>query len=284
MTASQRTIHLDLSGITIRIDGEDDGVLDLFETFWPDWISSPADRPDLAVRYRAEGQPPAQTTRLDKILDADIQQDQASFITGEGRIVVRADGSADATVLEGYKEFRFFGLQNLLLAALTWILPLRDALVLHGAGIILDGSAVLLIGPENSGKTTWAGLAREAGVAPVSDDLLFVDCAGEHPCVLGSPFRADTLQPCGPGRWPVALFLTPKHASEAELLDCSLLAFQAILAANLPFAAGQLGSGGPLDRLLDRLPGMAGFRTLAFAKDPTFLPVLRTWVNDRKKP
>jgi len=278
-----RAMHLDLSGIRVQVTGDDDPLFDLWEGLWPEWISSPAETPDLDVRFRLEGPPPERTDRLPKILESRLRKDRAEFQTGEGRIVVEAGGSARATVRRGDVRFRLYGLQNLLLAALSWVLPRRGGLLLHGAGILLQDQAVVLVGPENAGKSTWIELAREAGARPVSEDLLLIDASGPRPAVLGSPFRADRVSPCGPGRWTAPLFLKPEHGERARLAPGSRLAFQAVLSANLPFAAGTVGRGGELDRLLDRLSSTVEFRTLFFAKDPSFLPVLEDWLESRRR-
>ncbi|MBD3867654.1 MAG: hypothetical protein IFK94_05970 [Acidobacteria bacterium] len=268
MSDRSATLDLDLSGIHVSLTGPDDGALEMFRVEWAAWLGSPADQPDLRMEYRVSGEPPPDQTTLRKVLHTAHGDDSITFTTGEGKLELERSGHASATVTRGGDRFRFYGLQNLMLAALARVLPGRGIMVVHGAGILLDGTAVALIGPEDAGKTTWARIAAENGLTVLSDDLLFLGLDGEQAFALGSPFRSAST---GPGRFPLGLLLSSEHAPEAAVRLCSRLAFQALLSANLPFSGDLIGKGTGLDRLLDGLLEAVPFRTLAFAPDPSFL-------------
>ena len=70
------------------------------------------------------------------------------------------------------------------------------------------------------------------------------------------------------------MLLSARHASKPEILPTSRLAFQALLLANLPFSGDRVGTDPRLDRMLDTLLDTVPFGTLAFAPQPSFLPVL----------
>ena len=274
MTGGVRTLDLDLSGIRVRLEGPGDGVLDRFRSAWEIWLGSPVSSPDLVLEYRVSGDPPPDQTVLRKVLHLEESDDRISITTGEGRVDLDRKGRAQAVVRRGGDNFRFYALANLLLASLARVLPDCGAVVVHGAGILMKGGAVALVGPEGAGKTTWSRIASAAGAAVLSDDLLFLRIEGEQVLALGSPYRADRTAPVGPGKWPLGILLAAKHAVLPEILPCSRLRFLGLLSANLPFSADGVGSDPRLDRILDAILDKVPFRTLAFAPEPSFMPVI----------
>ena len=271
MSGKPCTLHLNLSGIRVQLDGPDDGVLTMFREEWAPWLASPVDRPDLVVEYSVSGDPPPDQALLNKVLHTVRIENGISFTTGEGRVDLDSAGRAAAVVRKGGDRFRFFGLQNLLLAALARVIPGRGFLVVHGAGILLNGIAVALIGPEGSGKTTWARIAEQHGARVLSDDLLFLGLDGGQAIALGSPFRGAANMP---GRYRLGMALRAVHAQTPSILPGSRLAFLALLSANLPYSGDRIGNDPRLDGLLDSFLDAVPFRTLAFAKSPSFLPLL----------
>ncbi len=271
MSARPCRLNLNLSGIHVQLDGPDDGAMELFRSEWSDWLTSHRKAADLRMEYRVSGEPPRDQDTLRKVLHTGHGDGTIMFTTGEGRIEIDRSGRASATVSRGGDRFRFFGLQNLLLAALARVLPSRGIVVVHGAGIVLEGAAIALIGPEGAGKTTWADISREQGVTVLSDDLLFLGLDRGQAVALGFPFRGAGN---APGRYPLRMLLAAEHAGEPAILPCSRLVFQGLLSANLPFSGDLIGQDADLDRLLDRILDVVPFRTLAFAPDPSFLQLL----------
>jgi hypothetical protein len=271
MTGKHDTLDLDLSGIRVSLKGPRDGSLDLFRDEWASWIGSPEGSPDLVFEYSVSGEPPSDQAVLRKVLHTGHGGGRTSFTTGEGRVDLDSHGRATAVVRRGGDRFRFYGLQNLLLAALATVLPGHGVLLVHGAGILLEGVAVALIGPEGAGKSTWSRIAREAGTPVLSDDLLLLGLDGDQAIALGCPFRDGGN---GPGRWPLGMLLSARHASRPELLPANRLAIQGLMLANLPFSGDRVGIDPRLDRMLDMLLETVPFGTLAFAPEPSFLPVL----------
>jgi len=142
---------------------------------------------------------------------------------------------------------------------------------------VVDGRAFVLLGAEGEGKTTWAGLAESGGASVLSDDIVVVDASSGAPSARSAPFRADDFRPLGPGRWPVAAFLIPRHGDEPSLAPLARLPLAARLTASL-FSAATSGAAEArraaiVERLLDAVPA----RTLTFPKDPSFLALLRAF-------
>ena len=76
----------------------------------------------------------------------------------------RADFFFDPLEIVNYPPRRLdFGLAAM-------FLPAFSALILHAAGIVLGGRAILLAAPDGGGKSTAAALALRAGGAVLSDD------------------------------------------------------------------------------------------------------------------
>ena len=53
---------------------------------------------------------------------------------------------------------------------------------------------------------------------------------------LGSPFRSNDFPAPGPGRWPVAAILLPRHAEAPALAPVDRLMLEARLSANLLYS------------------------------------------------
>jgi len=68
---------------------------------------------------------------------------------------------------------------------LAFALRLRGTIPLHASGAVIDGRAVLFVGPAGAGKSTTAAALGRLGHAVVSDDVVPIDLAG--PSVLARP-------------------------------------------------------------------------------------------------
>jgi hypothetical protein len=173
---------------------------------------------------------------------------------------------------------QYYALLNLVTAAAAWRLPSRHGLLLHAAGIVLDGRAFVMVGSEGSGKTTWALLASEAGAGVLSDDLVVVERdADGRAQALSTPFRSAQYGTMPPGRWPVAAFLLPAHGPAPALETVSALATEARITANLPFVVDAMGRDARLPDAVERIARSAPARTLVFARDRSFVPLLRAF-------
>jgi hypothetical protein len=114
----------------------------------------------------------------------------------------------------------------------------------------------------------------------LSDDLVVVvrDPAGRA-LALSTPFRSAQHGNMPAGRWPVAAFLLPEHGRAPALETVSALATQARLTANLPFVVDAMGRDSRLSEVVGRLAASAPARTLVFARDPSFVPLLRAFAG-----
>jgi hypothetical protein len=65
------------------------------------------------------------------------------------------------------REFRFAALLGL-----TYLMARHDRHLLHGASIVLDAGALLIVGGTGTGKSTLAYAAHGAGLAVVADDAV----------------------------------------------------------------------------------------------------------------
>jgi hypothetical protein len=111
----------------------------------------------------------------------------------------------------------------------------------------------------------------------LSDDLVLLDGIGERLEALGSPFRSTHGNVCGPGRWPLAAILFPEWGSPPALAPVDRLRAAARLTANLSFIVEGIGSDERIDTLLARLLSESRCAELTFAREPSFLDLLRNW-------
>jgi len=73
-------------------------------------------------------------------------------------------------------------------AALHLVTLQQGGLLLHASGVVFGGVALVAVGRSGAGKSTFARLARQAGGALLSDEVLALFPDGR---VLGTPFRSD---------------------------------------------------------------------------------------------
>ncbi len=266
--------HYDLSGIQLRLRGLSPGVSAEMRRTWSAFAVDPADAPFLDVTVRelpGAGLPPRSLLTW----SAGYHGPRARFRMAEGEVDADAAGRAEIRMPPRDDREQFYALLNLLLPALAWTLPSRGALLLHAAGVVIDDRATVLVGPAGSGKSTWAGLARDAGAVFLSDDVVFVDSSGERPHALSLPFRADPARPAGPGRWPLTALLAPAHGRRASLAPLSRVVALGRVTANLPYVGGALPHEPRIASAAERLVGATRLATLTFPLDASFVELLR---------
>lgn len=158
------------------------------------------------------------------------------------------------------------GLERALTYILMQALPRNyDGLLIHGAGIVLDGAGYLFAGPSGAGKTTVAGLA--AGVGEVlSDENVVVRLAEDGAQLYSTPFWGQSTPPervrrvnrCAPLAGIYLLehaadfTLTPLRPAEAvaALLSTEKVATERVESADAWLAvAGRLAATVPVYRL-----------------------------------
>jgi hypothetical protein len=226
---------------------------------------------------RFEGPELATGSIDDAPLDRTISGDAIGFRSLEGRIEIDARGAGTAIVGSGNAATRAYALINLVVPALAWRLPRHDALIVHSGAVLVGERGFLLLGQAGAGKSTFVTHAIAGGARAVSEDLNLVVFEDERCCLAGSPLRTRIHRGPGPGRWPLAAILVPRHGSPASLDPVARLMVSAQLQGNLPFVGDcwmQVPGGPSLTRRLDEVPA----RRLTFAPDSSFVPLLESWV------
>lgn len=262
-------LDVDFSGFGVRLRGEDP-VLEQLRELWAPFLGA-VQTPVLDVRVeRAEGEiPPGR--HMEGGLQETREGGARRLARVEGSIELGARQTAVLRIPGGDPSRRLWGGINLVIAALGDALPARGGLLIHGAAALLDGRVFLLSGPSGAGKTTWARACAAAGLPVLSDDTVLVDAGADPPHALGAPFRARDFAAPGRGRWPLAAVLLPQHGSPA-LSQASVLRASAVLQANALFVSQH---DRHLEDLVHRLVTHVPLRTLTYAPDPSFLPLLR---------
>jgi hypothetical protein len=269
------SVTLDLSGLLVRVGGLDDGLASAFEESWGAFVAAEPDRtPWLDVAVDDAGRAIPELPHMRPSMAGEVRETGARFESDEGTIELDAGGRALARLGSGAASWRFWGLANLLYAAIAARLPSRPGVMLHAAGIVVEGRAFLLTGAAGSGKSTFARAARDAGARVVSDDSVIVDGGSGGPSLLGTPVRASEARPGGPGRWPVAAILHARWGSPASLGTVPAPVAQARLAANFLFVSSGWGKDARLPQVLDLMAALPQ-RELTFAPDPSFVSLLR---------
>ncbi len=266
-------ILLDLGGTVAALRGLDAGMAEALRALWRPWVLREAD-PALLVDVRVER--PREDCRpfSAKRMAANFDGGIARYVMEEGTASVPPSGPVAIGIGPCGANKQLYALLTLLGAAFAWRAPSRGTLVLHAAGIVLDGRAFVLAGAEGAGKTTFARVAAEAGAGVLGDDLVVVRAAEGAVEAVGSPLRSKPWNSTGRGAWPLAALLLPEHGTPAALRPASAMAARARVVASLPFVAEAMDRCPGLDAALDAIVRVPA-RLLRFAPDPGFLPLLR---------
>lgn len=165
-------------------------------------------------------------------------------------------------------------LDNVLRLAAAYAALAEGGLLMHSAGVVMDGAAWLMLGRSNAGKSTLAGSALAAGRPILSDDINLLRPDGAGGFVSGAvPLTGDLRahQIAGPdARFPVrgllwlsqadTLAIEPMSAGEAT----SRLPACCPVVNTDPFRLERVFS--VIDRVLSVLP----MHTLNFRRDDPF--------------
>jgi len=275
-----RDLEFDLSGVGVRLSDLPEEISSHQESAWHAFSTERVTSPVLDIRVEAKQVEPFSGTFDPKAMRAEISPESARYEMAEGTVEVDARGKGRVVVgiVEGSRSYYAFA--NLIRAALAWRMLSRGGALLHAAGIILRDRAFVLAGPADSGKSTWARLAEEAGGSVLSDDLVLVDGGGDGIEALGAPFRSTHENTLGPGRWPLAAILFPVHGSEAALSPVSGIESRAKVLANLPFVADGVAADRRVTETIEAWIATVPTRKLTFGRDPAFIDTLESFDPD----
>lgn len=100
-----------------------------------------------------------------------------TFLIKDGKKIIC---DLDTDEIANKKIFRRI-VENQLMAVL---LLQRGLLVLHASAVVVNGAAVVFIGPRTAGKSTTAAAFNKAGYPVLGDDVIAIDCDTEVPTVV----------------------------------------------------------------------------------------------------
>jgi hypothetical protein len=269
-------VDLDFSGVRLHLEGVTPAVERGVRESWAAFVSSTSDAPLLTCHFGRLAAFAGRGPFRPKEMKSNLEVTRAAFTMPEGRAVVDASGEASIDLAGSLGRREYWTAVNLLRACLAWWLPQRGAMLLHAAGLAVGGRGYLLVGPEGSGKSSWARLGEQGGARVVSDDLVLVEATRRGVELLGAPFRSTHEANYGPGRWPLAAILFPRHGERAAWSPAASLIARARILANLPFVAEATARDGRVDRLVERLATDVPCLDLTFALDLAFLELLRS--------
>lgn len=221
-------------GVTLEMDGPAEMRIDSeYEAFLLDG-SPPMSEGDAPLRLRVHA-PPFPTLESSRLL----------FDTGHHWSVFDVDGApaithAAAQELETLSEVILTGAGELFhihagmpgacirpleppMGQLLWreLFPTKEAILLHAAGLMVDGRALVFAGHSGAGKSTLLRHFHSSGLRKLSDDRIALRCIreGAHRewWAFGTPWPGedDVIDPAGA---PVAAILLLEKAPENRLL------------------------------------------------------------------
>ena len=276
MTTRGAALRFDLSGLPVRLSGLPARLARDLAAKWTAFgVSAAETGPFLDVVVRAAAPREDSAPFTGKRTRSVVSREAAIFRMDEGEARVPPSGTVEVDLVATTEGKQLYALINLIMMACAWRLPARGGLLLHAAGIAIDGRAFVLVGAEGAGKTTWARWAERAGAIVLSDDVVLLDRAGDRVWALSSPFRAPEIVALAPGRWPLAALLGAHHAKVPALREEPAMRTRARLTANVPYAVDGLAEHDALARAIEGIVAQVPSRVLEFGLDGAFVPLLR---------
>lgn len=270
-------LTIDLSGVTVELNGVSKTAARRLRTDWKPFVVEAGESPFLRIDIDHRQLPYAEREFLPKQMKASFAGRIAHYTMPEGEAEFDAAGHGRVRLIPGLADRSYFTLINMIRAGLAWSLPNRRGALLHAAGLLVEGRAFLLVGPEGSGKSRWAAIGELAGQRVISDDLILVDGAGSRVEVLGAPFRSTHRTDYRRGRWPLAAVLFPVKGVSPASSPVTELVAQARLIANLPFIAEGIEQEPRIEETIRRLTGEVPCCDFTFSLEPDFVELLRNW-------
>ncbi len=173
-----------------------------------------------------------------------------SFLVTDGE-EVRFDPKSPETVQKKVVRRLF---ENEMMALL---LHQRGLLVLHGSAVVIDGNAVVFLGPRGAGKSTTAAAFHQQGYSMLEDDVVGIRFDGDTPTVLPGvpqlrlkPDAVDALNVDGTTRYPDDGGSGKRYQQLADVPDPAPLAGCYILQEGESFALETLAGSEPLFQLV----------------------------------
>ncbi|MCU0832919.1 MAG: hypothetical protein MUC77_00585 [Chromatiaceae bacterium] len=149
-------------------------------------------------------------------------------------------------------------------------------MLLHSAGLVVDGRALLFVGRSNAGKTTLSRKADAAGARVLSDDINLVLPAADGYAVHSVPFTGEFRRRVAlePGAVPLAGILLLEKGPRLTLAPVGAAAAVSALFAQCPFVnTGAEEAPGLLDSLA-RLVTATPVARLTVALDDPFTTII----------
>jgi hypothetical protein len=207
------SLYLDVAGVTFAVE-----------------LPSPAWRPALAERYAAFPGPARAAWQVAVAYDPALAVAPAPWIRHDGPVTTyrfsdhagRIDLAARRAEISTRSEPRAAAALDRTLAYICLqALPREhDGLLLHAAGVVLDGAGHVFTGASGAGKTTVARLAAGRGEV-LSDENVILRLGADGPELFSTPFWGHSTPPelisRTNRRVPLAAVYVLEHTPDFEL-------------------------------------------------------------------
>lgn len=214
--------------------------------------------------------------------DAGIEVTGFEFVAHFGRGGPAPSPAALSVAQEG-ELARLVVLGNFLRILLAYHALTQGGVLLHSAGVVLDGRAYLFCGRSNAGKTTLSHKAAVAGARVLSDDInLVIPERGDyraHKVPFTGEFGRRAENPSGCESFPLGGLALLEKAPELTAAPVSPAAAVAGLLTGCPFVNDDPEE---LSALMDVLTGLVSHTPvirMGLAREDPFDAVMETMVR-----
>lgn len=185
--AEARAVHVSIGGMAVTLSIADSELADEASGKYSGFLPTGGADARLAVAVGID--PEAQFTLLPDIgiecRDGIVLVTRGDF---DGVIDLR---KRQARVTLNWPEYTIVGLDCFLRVCYSLLAVQNEGLLLHCAAVVRNGKGFVFPGVSGSGKSTVAGICRDAGCLVLSDEMAMIRQVGTKWLVFGTPFHGD---------------------------------------------------------------------------------------------
>jgi hypothetical protein len=264
---SQPTVTLSIAGIDVAVIVNSSRAAGALARFYQPFRPPNPGKPALVIEVEVN-----EKTRLEPASEKTITFKSGQLtLSSQGAIgwmdVASGFASLSLSSTDPLQEIDYF-----IRAAYALLAFKTGAVMIHAAGVLHAGRALLFLGHSGSGKTT---IARFSGRDQVLNDDLMIALPGkERWMVFATPFWNPSQVKPRAGHAPLAALYLLEKDSEVYLERVSQATALAALLASIPVIPEDPERLPGLIEICQRLLGMVPVKSLHFRKDPGFWKVI----------
>jgi len=185
---------------------------------------------------------------------------------------------------KGGVDFPGLAFENIFRVAVTYRLQENGGMLIHSAGIVDNGSAVLFPGRSDDGKSTLSRLSLKTGRSVLSDDMNALTWADDTPMLEKVPFSGDLGRTWRrSSAYPLKGILGLQKAEVTTVKTLPISQAVALMVASAPYLNDDMQRMTDLLAQVYRIAIAVPTGVLCFRSDEDCWPVIQRYLSEKEK-